>query len=258
MSDFKDKDDTFVFKPEPEEKPHINRTEDDKFSYARKSVEYEEEEDSTSPLVITAIVLAVLLIVAIVGGVIFLNGMNKNKQQAEEKPPVVEVEEEEIEEEEELEEIIETEYRLIFDSEQIFYMESGKGYAVSTDYFDKGDKFVKKGMTYITDETVIKDHGKRISVEAFINVIKNQGGDLILFESKVREDDSTVISINYDSRTFAPEEIPEETPEEIIPGETTPGEEIKEEKPSPEENTPTEEAPEEETPSEPTEISPSE
>ena len=100
MSDFKDKDETFVFKSVPEEKPHIDRTEDDKFSYARKSVEYEEEEeDSTSPLVITAIVLAVILIVTIIGGVIYLSGINKGKQQTEEKPPIVNVEEEEKEEE---------------------------------------------------------------------------------------------------------------------------------------------------------------
>ncbi len=233
MSDFKDKDDTFVFKPETEEKPHINRTEDDQFSYARKSVEYEEEEESTSPLVITAIVLAVLLVAAIVGGIIYLSSMNNNKPPTVEKPPVVSVEEEEEKEEEE--EIIETDYNLIFDSEQIFYMESGKGYAVSTDYFDKRDKFIKKEMSYITDETVIKDNGKRISVEAFINIIKNQGGDLILFKSVVREEDSMVVSITYDSRTFAPEEPPEEiipeeiVPEEIIPEETTPDETAPEE-----------------------------
>ena len=251
MSDFKDKDETFVFKSVPEEKPHIDRTEDDKFSYARKSVEYEEEEeDSTSPLVITAIVLAVILIVTIIGGVIYLSGINKGKQQTEEKPPIVNVEEEEKEEEEE---IIETDYNLIFDSEQIFYMENGKGYAVSTVFFDTRDKFIKKEMTYVTDETVIKDNGKRISVEAFINVIKNQGGDLIMFDSRVREEDSLVLTINYDSRTFVPEEIPEENPEETTPEESTPEEEIKEEE-NPSEENPSEEVSPEDAPSEPTEI----
>ena len=75
MSDFKEKDETFIFKPEKDEKPLLKNPEEDRYSKARipKPAEEEEEyEEKNSALVIIAITLAVILVATIIVAIMIL------------------------------------------------------------------------------------------------------------------------------------------------------------------------------------------
>ena len=213
MNDFNDKNDTFIFKPEEEVKPHIDRTESDKYSSARRGVYNKKEEEKISPLIYVAAGLAAVLVVAIIIGLIVLNSDgNKNnankpqEQQEELKGGETISGEDEEEEDDEIETI--TYYGLVFNSDRIFMLESEEGYAISADLYDNSDKKVETRRVRITEETEIRDNGQRISMDAFISVIENQGGDKNVFGSEIREEDSVVTYIAYDSRSFE-EDIPE-------------------------------------------------
>ena len=226
-----DKDNTFIFKPEREEKPHIDRTGNDAYSSARR-VRYRKEEEKTSPLIYVVIGLSVVLIITIILGLIILTSdrNNNNNGDINKQPPVEIVDDENTEEDEP--ELVINFYGLIFNYDRIFLLESGNGYGVSADLYESGTQKVGTRVVRITDETEIRDNGKRISMDAFISVIRNQGGDMILFDSQVREEDNVVLLITYDSRGFE-EEIPQE------PEKPEPPAEIPEDT-----NNPNEEAPE--------------
>lgn len=223
-----DKDNTFIFKPDEievlEDKPHIDRSPRDEYSRARiTKARKEEEKPSILPYV--AVGLAVVLLITVILGVLVLRGDISFRKETEELPipPVVQVEEEEEPEEE----IVETtqKWEITFDPDGVYHMESGNGYAVFADWYDaSGKKVNSRKKVYITSETDIRDNGKRISADAFIYIIKNQGGSSVFFQSEVEMESDKILSITYDSRGFEeeePEEIPEETEGEETP-ETTP------------------------------------
>ncbi len=205
-----DKDNTFIFEPEENIKPHIDRTEGDKYSSERRGV-YKKEEEKISPLAYVAVGLAAVLIITIIIGIIVLNsegnkGEFNTPQNGTEDLTGVDITNDDEPEEEKPETV--TYYGLIFNDDRIFLLESGDGYAISADLYDNNGKKVETRRVRVTEETEIRDNGQRISLDAFISVIENQGGDKNLFGSEIREDDSVVIYIAYDSRTFE-EEIPE-------------------------------------------------
>lgn len=222
------KNDTFIFKPEEDVKPHINRTANDTYSSARRGTHKKKEEEKISPLAYVAIGLAVVICITIIIGVLVLkSGGNQDTTDKPKEPSTVISGEEENPEDETEEEITETVnfYELMFNEEKIFLLESGDGYAISADLYDNSGKSVDTRRVRITKETEIRDNGQRISVDAFISVVENQGGDKIFFGSEIREEDDVVMYIAYDSRTFEediPNEInpPEETEDEIIIPET--------------------------------------
>ncbi len=242
-----DKDNTFIFKPEEieilEDKPHIERSPRDEYSRARIT-KAREEQEKPSVLPYVAVGLAVVLLITVIIGVLMLRGDINFRKETEEPPvpPVVEVEEEEEPEEE----VAETsqKWEITFDPNGIYHMESGNGYAVFADWYDvSGKKINSRKKVYITEETDIRDNGKRISADAFIYIIKNQGGSSVFFQSEVETESDKVLSITYDSRGFE-EEVPEEIPEE------TQGEEVSEEIPEAPETTPEKEPETEPTPQE--------
>lgn len=238
-----DKDNTFIFKPDEievlEDKPHIERSPRDEYSRARRTnARQEEEKPSILPYV--AVGLAVVLLITVIIGVLVLRGDIGFRKETEEPPtpPVVEVEEEE-----ELEEDVQLtqKWEITFDPNGIYHMESGNGYAVFADWYDaSGEKVNSRKKVYITSETDIRDNGKRISSDAFIYIIENQGGSSVFFQSEVETETDKILSITYDSRGFAEEEpeieetpadtpeVPETLPEKESETEQTPqeGEEI--------------------------------
>ena len=219
-----DKDNTFIFKPDEieilEDKPHVDRSPRDEYSRARiTKARKEEEKPSILPYV--AVGLAVVLLITVVLGVLVLRGDISFRKETEEPPtpPVIEVEEPE-------EEVVETtqKWEITFDPDGVYHMESGNGYAVFADWYDaSGKKVNSRKKVYITEETDIRDNGKRISADAFIYIIKNQGGSSVFFQSEVETESDKILSITYDSRGFEeeePEELPEEPEVEIPPTET--------------------------------------
>lgn len=222
-----DKDNTFIFKPDEieilEDKPHIDRSPRDEYSRARiTKARKEEEKPSILPYV--AVGLAVVLLITVILGVLVLRGDISFRKETEEPPtpPVIEVEEEEEPEEEEVETT--QKWEITFDPDGVYHMESGNGYAVFADWYDaSGKKVNSRKKVYITEETDIRDNGKRISADAFIYIIKNQGGSSVFFQSEVETESDKILSITYDSRGFEeeePEELPEEPEVEIPPTET--------------------------------------
>ena len=222
-----DKDNTFIFKPDEieilEDKPHIDRSPRDEYSRARiTKARKEEEKPSILPYV--AVGLAVVLLITVILGVLVLRGDISFRKETEDPPtpPVIEVEEEEEPEEE----VVETtqKWEITFDPDGVYHMESGNGYAVFADWYDaSGKKVNSRKKVYITEETDIRDNGKRISADAFIYIIKNQGGSSVFFQSEVETESDKILSITYDSRGFEeeePEELPEEPEVEIPPTET--------------------------------------
>ena len=238
-----DKDNTFIFKPDEieilEDKPHIDRSPRDEYSRARiTKARKEEEKPSILPYV--AVGLAVVLLITAIMGVLVLRGDISFRKETEEPPtpPVVEVEEEEEPEEE----VQPTQkWEITFDPDGVYHMESGNGYAVFADWYDaSGKKVNSRKKVYITSETDIRDNGKRISADAFIYIIKNQGGSSVFFQSEVETESDKVLSIIYDSRGFEeeePEVFPEETEGEETPTVTpeTPLEKEPETEPTPQE-----------------------
>lgn len=211
MSDFKDNGDTFRFRP-GEEKPQINRSENDEYSSARRNKAYEEEEEKSSNILpYIAIALAVLLILAVVAGIFILKRGKEPQNNIPQDEEVIKIPEEEEEEEETPE--ITLVCSMVFDSSRIY--KNGDGYAVLADLYDKDFYSFDSRKLIINEETDIRESGKRISKDALIYIIRNTAGDAIVFDGEIRESDNTVLSISFDSSVLeAPEE---ETPEEENP-----------------------------------------
>ena len=218
MSDFKDNGDTFRFRP-GEEKPQINRSENDEYSNARRNKAYEEEEKSSNILPYIAIVLAVLLIIAVVAGIFILKQGKEPQNNIPEDEEVIKIPEDEEEEEEEPE--ITLVCSMVFDSSRIY--KNGDGYAILADLYDKDFYSFDSRKLIINEETDIRESGKRISKDALIYIIRNTAGDAIVFDGEIRESDNTILSISFDSSVL--EEPEEETPEEDTPKEENPPQE---------------------------------
>lgn len=262
-----EKDNTFKFNPkEINDKPHIERSDADEFTAARRTRHTAEREKDNRPLIYVSIALMIALIAVIVIGIFVLNN-SADKGQKPENEEVIDMttsEEDENEEEEEEEEEVEekkeviSSWSLIFDPETISRAD-GKGYKISATFFDNSGKTVFSGRkVYITSKTDIRDNGKRVSAESFIKLLSNQSGDMIFFEGTVNEGSNEVISIKYNSSEFEEESTEEETEEkeEEKEPEKEPEEEKKEETPSekeePVEDKPVEEEKKEEPPVEDT------
>lgn len=214
MSDFKDKGDTFRFRPgEEEKKPQINRSEYDEYSSARRSKVYEEEEEKSSNILpYIAIALAVLLIIAVVAGIFILKQGKGPQNNIPEDETVIKIPEDEEEEEEEEPEITLV-CSIVFDSSRIY--KTDDGYAVLADLYDKDFYSFDSRKLIINEETDIRESGKRISKDALIYLIRNTAGDAIVFDGEIRESDNTILSISFDSSVL--EEPEEEAPEEENP-----------------------------------------
>ena len=217
MSDFKDNGDTFRFRP-GEEKPQINRNENDEYSSARRNKAYEEEEKSSNILPYIAIVLAVLLIIAVVAGIFILKQGKDPQNNIPEDEEVIKIPEDEEEEEEPEITLV---CSMVFDSSRIY--KNGDGYAVLADLYDKDFYSFDSRKLIINEETDIRESGKRISKDALIYIIRNTAGDAIVFDGEIRESDNSVLSISFDSSVL--EEPEEETPEEDTPKEENPPQE---------------------------------
>lgn len=235
MSNFKDdKTETFEFRPVRDEKPQIRRSENDEYSAARKNDNYEKrEEKSSKGLVYVAIILAVLLIAAIVAGIFIL------KPEKQEEPPVEEnitvnlPEEEEEKEEEEVKNIT-VSCSMVFYSDSV--IKKNGGYTVLADLYDSEFyKFDNRKLT-INEDTDIRESGKRLSAEALIYLIESMGGEGIVFDGEIKEEDGTVLSISFDGGFR--EELEKEEEENPSEGEViSPEEETPSESPSTEEPT---------------------
>lgn len=234
-----DKDNTFIFKPDEieilEDKPHIDRSPRDEYSRARRT-KARQEEEKPSILPYVAVGLAVVLLITVIMGVLVLRGDISFRKETEEPsiPPVIEVEEEE-EPEEDVQ--LTQKWEITFDPNGIYHMESGNGFAVFADWYDaSGKKVNSRKKVYITDKTDIRDNGKRISADAFIYIIQNQGGSSVFFQSEVETETDKIFSITYDSRGFAEEEQEiEETPADTLQAPETIPEKEPETEPTPQE-----------------------
>lgn len=220
MKDYNDKSETFEFKPVREEKPQINRRENDVYSSARKSVEYDKNEEGTNrTLVYVAIVLAVLLIVAIVAGIFILKSGNNAENQIPEQENII------VSEKEEEENLPEEEKEIIVECSMIFYADSvikkNGEYTVLADLYDKDFYKFDNRKLIITNDTLIKEDGKRLSMDALMYLVESMAGEGIVFQGEIREEDNVVLSISFDgSFRQEMEEKPQEPEEEpILPGE---------------------------------------
>ena len=157
MEDFNDKSQTMKFTPPYEEKQHIERTEDNIYSRARKNNDYyPPRKDNSKALIYVAIILSVLLIIAVTVGIIVLN-MDRFKN----NPPVpsedkIVMQNEPYEEEKDdgkdiQPQIKESYYSVVFYSDSIIKKENG--YSIFADLYDesmnKKDNrklFIKQGQ----------------------------------------------------------------------------------------------------------------
>lgn len=237
MSDYNDKTQTFKFNPVKDEKPQINRSEDDEYSVARKNTSYgKAEERGSSTLVYVAIILAILLIAAVVAGIFILNKDNNSKQNMPEQNIAAPIPEEE-EEQPQKEENITISCSMVFYSDSV--IKKNGGYTILADLYDKDFyKFDNRKLT-INDDTDIREEGKRLSADALIYLVESMGGEGIVFDGEIKEEDGTVISISFDGSFREEIENPEE--EQAPPeGEENPPEEGEGDTPLEGEQTPSE------------------
>jgi len=221
MSDFKDKTETFKFRPVKEQKPQVNRRENDEYSAARRSNAYlNEEEKGSRALVYVAVILSVLLVGVIVAGIFILKPQKEEEINIPEEENVVIIDDEEEKEEEK---------NLTLSCSIVFYSDSvikrAGIYTVLADLYDKDFYKFDNRKLVIDDATEIREDGKRLSPEALIYIIENMGGEGIVFEGEIDENDGTVIKISFDG-SFR-EEIEEEPTEGVeMPDEVNPDEEV--------------------------------
>ena len=219
MSDFKDKTETFKFRPVKEQKPQVNRRENDEYSAARRSNAYRNEEEKGSrALVYVAVILSVLLVGVIVAGIFILKPQKEDNINIPEEENVVIVDDEEEKEEEK---------NLTLSCSIVFYSDSvikrAGIYTVLADLYDKDFYKFDNRKLIINDDTDIREDGKRLSADALIYLIESMAGEGIVFDGEIREDDSVVLSIDFDGSFREEIENPEEekNPSE---GEDTPPE----------------------------------
>lgn len=229
MENNNDKSKTVEFRPIKEKKQQVNRRENDVYSNARKSKVYEEaEETQNKSLIILAIVLAVLLIVAIIAGVIILGRGNNGSEEKLPTEDIIDIEEE-IPEEEKEKEVI-TECQIVFYGDSVIKKENG--YTILADLYDGEFKKIDNRKLVISDETQIRENGKRLSAEGLIYAVESMAGEEIVFDGKIRESDNVVLKLSYEG-SFR-EEAEEEPPvEEENPENNPPQEELSEEEKPP-------------------------
>ncbi len=246
MEDFNDKSQTMKFTPPYQEKQHIERTEDNIYSRARKNNDYyPHRRDNSKTLIYIAIILSVLLIIAVVAGIIVLN-MDRFKN----NPPLpsddkIIMQNEPYEEGKDDGEDIqpqkkESYYSVVFYSDSIIKKENG--YSILADLFDEAMNKKDNRKLFINEKTDIRESGKRLSIEGLIYVIENTAGESIVFDAKIREEDNFIISISFES-DFLEEAVPEEDVpenEENVENEQIPP--LQQEQPSEEEQSPQDEA----------------
>lgn len=222
MSDYNDKTQTFKFSPVKDEKPQINRSENDEYSAARKNTGYERrEERSSNTLVYVAIILAVLLIAAVVAGIFILKPSDDPSQNLPEEGITEILPSKEEEEEPSEKKDITVSCSMVFYSDSV--IKKNGGYTVLADLYDKDFYKFDNRKLIINNDTDIREDGKRLSADALIYLVESMGGEGIVFDGEIKEEDGTVLSITFDG-SFR-EEIenpPEENPDE---GEQTPTEE---------------------------------
>lgn len=199
-----------------ERKEKINRDYDSVYNNARKSAyenkkNYSDKSSDSKGLVYAVIALLVALIIAVAVGVVIIKGTEKQNPDIIDEPIVME---EEIEEEEE--ETIKEEgtYNIIFYGETV--KKTSDGYEIAADMYDENFEKTGSRKIKITDETVIRESGKRMTAEGFVYTIESLTGEMISIEGKIREKDNFAILLSYDG-SFREEmtvEIPEEN--EII------------------------------------------
>lgn len=208
-------DKTMEFSPlKDERKEKINRDYDSVYSSARKSSydnkkNYSDKSSDSKGLVYAVIALLVALIIAIVVGVIIIKGTNKENPDIIDEPIITE---EEIEEEEEEEEPVKEEgtYNIIFYGETV--KKTADGYEIAADMYDESFEKVGSRKIKITQETVIRESGKRMTAEGFVYTVESLTGEMISIEGKIREKDNFAILLSYDG-SFR-EEMNSDTPEE--------------------------------------------
>lgn len=195
MSDFNDKTQTFKFRPVREDKPQVNRSEDDEYSAARKNHENEKrEEGSGNALTYVAIILAVLLIAAIIAGIFILRPKDEPEQKLPEDNIAVTLPEEEEETEEKKD--ITVSCSMVFYSDSVIKKDGG--YTILADLYDTDFYKFDNRKLIINDDTDIREDGKRLSADALIYLIESMAGEGIVFDGEIKEEDGTVLSITFD------------------------------------------------------------
>ena len=209
MSENNDKSQTLEFKPVKEEKVRVERSNDDVFSNPRKNDNYREQKrGNDKKLVITAIILALLLVVAIIAAAVIISS---DKREIEDVSPI-EMEEIIPDEEEEMEENLILVYDIVFYGDSVI-KKDGK-YTVFADLYNKSFEKEDNRKLVISDETDIRENGKRITAEGLVYLIENMTGEQIVFEGEIRDKDNVLLSVSFDG-SFR-EELNEESAEEII------------------------------------------
>ena len=211
MASFDDKTQTFEFDAVIEEKPQQNRSAGDEYSAARRSKPYEapqKKEKGNGGLIAVAIILAILLVAVIIVG-IFLLKADKNPLVKDPNPPITEnLPEEEIPEE-----------SIILECSMVFYpdsiMRKNGEYTVLADLYDDGFYKFDNRKLIINDETQIRESGKRLSAQALAYLVENSGGDSIVFDGEIRDEDGVILTLTFE--TPVEEEIPEDEIEIIEP-----------------------------------------
>lgn len=229
MGDYNDKSETVEFNPIKDEKKHINRSDEDIYSSARRSkdVSYEEKsESSDKKLVYIAIILTVLLAASIIAGAIILTSDNKEKNAeelpedniiTEQEPPAVQEEEEK-----EPEEVIKS-YSIVFYSDSVIKKDGE--YTILADLYNSNFEKVDNRKLTINGDTDIRENGKKLSAQGLIYAVESLAGDGIVFEGKIKEPDNVAVSIYYEGsfreevESMEESEAEEENPPEEAPPE---------------------------------------
>lgn len=241
MEDNNEKSKTVEFKPVRDDEPYsekqpVSRTENDRYSEARRAVsaddeyddygdESDEEKGGSKKLVGVAIALGITLVAIIVAGIIIINnggiGNNpQNKNIPEESIP--QIDEEAPEKDNSADETKKEEKNKTVKCSVVFYGDSvvnrGDYYYIKADMYDSKFERTESRKILINSSSVIKENGKRITPDALAYIVEQFSGEMIIFDGEIREDDGFAVSLSF-SGSFK-EEMKDET-------ENTPQEEEK-------------------------------
>ena len=217
MHDFDDKTQTFQFEAVKEEpqttKPQQNRSQNDEFTAARKGRGYEiydRKEKSNAALIGIASALTVLLVITIVVGIFILKSDNENPQN--EGNSIVQNETSQEPTDKEIPEI----QNLTVACKMVFYgvgtRENNGEYIARADLYDQEMYQFDSRDIIIDEDTDIRQDGKRLTPQALVYLIENSGGESIVFEGEIKDEDGRAISISFETPVI--EEPQEENTEE--------------------------------------------
>lgn len=238
MDENNDKSKTVEFKPIREEdyieKQPVSRTEDDRYSEARRTAappdeEYDdydddgaEEKGGSKKLVWIAASLAAALVVIIIAGIMIINngGIGKNPEKNNDITDIADEEKSEddnVVKKDNKADNAEVKEKNIKCS-VVFYGDSvvkrGDYYYIKADLYDSGLKKIESRKILINSSSIIKENGKSITPDALAYIVEQFSGEMIIFEGEIRDDDGFAVLLSF-SGSFK-EEMKDE---EAVPSE---------------------------------------